>query len=191
MDGFAQRFNFIVADADPSRPAEQFPLYDLRSHQDEMRRAWTGVVNIPLHPIYRTGDGAVGVFKSAFKELRPADGALPLSFFRRLMFSAVRYAAVYHVLLGEHGDELTATDMAWAARMVELHLEDASRLLDDYGLGDLERILRRVEEVKKQIEAAGRQCKPRDLARKISSIKTAEQARSLLALVNEDQKSKS
>ena len=190
VDGFAQRFNFIVADLDPSRRAAQFPLYDLRSHQDGMRKAWAEIANIPLHPIYRTSDDAVSVFESAFREMLPAEGALPLSFFRRLMFSAVRYAAVFHVLLGDEGDKLTATDMAWAARMVDLHLEDARRLLDDYGLGDLERILRRVEEVKRQIEAAGGRCTPRELIRRVSSIRTAEQARSFLALVNDDKKSK-
>jgi len=191
VDGFAQRFNFLIADADPSRTAVQFPLYDLSSCQDRMHKAWVEIANTPLHPIYRTSDGAVGAFKSAFKELLPAEGALPLSFFRRLMFSAFRYAAVFHILLEDQGEELTATDMAWAVRMVDLHLEDARRLLDDYGLGDLERVLRRVEQVKKQIESEGRQCKPRDLIRRISSIRTAEQARSFLALVSEDKKSKS
>lgn len=188
VDGFAQRFNFIVATADPNRQIQQFPLYDLRSYEGGMGKAWAEIANIPLHPVYRTSDDAVEVFKSAFRAMLPADGALPMSFFRRLMFSAVRYAAIYHVLLGEHGDELTATDMTWAVRMVELHLEDAIHLLDDYGLGELERLLRRVEEVKRQIESTGRRCTPRDLIRRISSIRTAEQARSCLALVSEEKK---
>ena len=101
------------------------------------------------------------------------------------MFSAVRYAAVYHLINLDAGDELTAEDFAWAGRMVALHIEDAKVLLDDYGLGELERLLRRVEEVKAALAETGIKCKPRDLIRRISAIRTAEQARSLLRLAEE------
>lgn len=185
VDGFAQRFNFIIAPADPLRRAVDFPLYDLRGHQDAMRSAWASVEQVPLHPIYKVGEEAIGTFKAAFRAMMPEGDALPVSFFRRLMFSAVRYAAVYHLLLGDSGDELTARDMAWALRMVALHLEDARQLLDDYGLSELERVVRRVEEVKAEIEAEGRRCKPRDLCRRIAAIRTASEARSLLQLVEE------
>jgi hypothetical protein len=185
VDGFAQRFNFIIAPADPLRRAVDFPLYDLRSHQDAMRSAWDSVEQVPLHPVYRVGEEAIGTFKSAFRAMMPEGDTVPVSFFRRLMFSAVRYAAVYHLLLDDSGDELTARDMAWALRMVALHLEDARQLLDDYGLGELERVVRRVEEVKAEIEAEGRRCKPRDLCRRIAAIRTASEAKALLQLVEE------
>ena len=190
VDGFAQRFNFIIAPADPLRRAVDFPLYDLRDHQDAMRSAWSSVEQIPFHPIYRVGEEAIGTFKAAFRAMMPEGDALPVSFFRRLMFSAVRYAAVYHILLGDSGDELTARDMAWALRMVALHLEDARQLLDDYGLGELERIVRRVEEVKKEVEAEGLKCKPRDLCRRIAAIRTASEAKALLQLVEESDEKK-
>jgi hypothetical protein len=185
VDGFAQRFNFIIAPADPLRRAVDFPLYDLREHQDAMRSAWSSVEQIPLHSIYRVGEEAINQFKATFRAMMPEGDALPVSFFRRLMFSAVRYAAVYHILLGDSGDELTARDMAWALRMVALHLEDARQLLDDYGLGELERIVRRVEELKTEVEAEGRKCKPRDLCRRIAAIRTASEAKALLQLVEE------
>lgn len=184
VDGFAQRFNFIIAPADPLRSAADFPLYDLRDHHDAMRRAWASVEEIPLHASYTVGEDAINTFKTAFRAMMPGD-TLPVSFFRRLMFSAVRYAAVYHLLLGDSGDELTARDMAWALRMVALHLEDARQLLDDYGLGELERTVRRVEEVKAAVEAEGRRCKPRDLCRRIAAIRTANEAKALLQLVEE------
>lgn len=185
VDGFAQRFNFIVAPADPARKAEDFPLYDVSSHMPTLRRAWAKIESVPLHPIYRVAPEGIAAFKEAFKALRPVDEALPLSFFRRVMFSAVRYAAVYHLINLDAGDELTAEDFAWAGRMVALHIEDAKVLLDDYGLGELERLLRRVEEVKAALAETGVKCKPRDLIRRISAIRTAEQARSLLRLAEE------
>ena len=190
VDGFAQRFNFIIAPADPLRRAVDFPLYDLRENHDAMRSAWASVEQIPLHPIYRVGEEAIGTFKSAFRAMMPEGDALPVSFYRRLMFSAVRYAAVYHILLGDSGGELTARDMAWALRMVALHLEDARQLLDDYGLGELERVVRRVEEVKTEVEAEGRKCKPRDLCRRIAAIRTASEAKALLQLVEEGDEKK-
>lgn len=185
VDGFAQRFNFIIAAADPQRCAIDFPLYDLRAHHDAMRKAWNGVESVPLHPVYTVGEEAIGVFKSAFREMMPADETLPVSFFRRVMFSAVRYAAVYHLLLDDRGGALTARDMGWAVRMVALHLQDVRELLDDYGLGELERLVRRVEEVKSEVEAEGRRCKPRDLCRRIAAIRTASEAKALLQLVDE------
>lgn len=190
VDGFAQRFNFTIATADPQRRAADFPLYNLRNHHDAMRSAWVSVEQVPLHPIYTVGDEAINTFKAAFRAMMPDGDALPISFFRRLMFSAVRYAAVYHILLSDSGDELTGRDMAWALRMVALHLEDARQLLDDYGLGELERVVRRVEEVKSEVEAEGRRCKPRDLCRRIAAIRTASEAKALLQLVEEgDEKS--
>jgi hypothetical protein len=189
VDGFAQRFNFIIAATDPDRRASDFPLYDLRKHDSAMREAWHGVESVPLHPIYPVGEGAVSVFKAAFKEMMPADDAVPMSFFRRTMFSAVRYAAVFHILSGDHGNKLTARDMGWAMRMIALHLEDTRQLLDDYGLGELERVVRRVEEVKQEIEANGGICKPRDLIRRISVIRTANEARSLLQIAGDNTKS--
>lgn len=186
VDGFAQRFNFIIAATDPQRRAIDFPLYDLREHNDAMREAWSRVEQVPLHPVYRVGDKAILAFKEAFRALMPADNTLPVSFFRRIMFSAVRYSAIYHILLNDHRDELTARDMGWATRMIEIHLQDVGLLLDDYGLGELERIVRRVEEVKAEIEATGRKCKPRDLIRRIAAIRTANDARVLLQLVEEE-----
>lgn len=186
VDGFAQRFGFIVAPADPARRAEDFPLYNVSAHMPTLRAAWDKLASVPLHPVYRVGPEAIEAFKAAFKALRPADEALPMSFFRRLMFSAVRYAAVYHLVLGDGDDVLTANDFGWAGRMVALHIEDARVLLDDYGLGELERVLRRVEAVKAEIEAKGGRCKPRDLIRRIGTIRTAEHARSLLRLIEED-----
>lgn len=187
IDGFAQRFNFIIAPMDPARPAEDFPLYSVNAHMPALRSAWDRIATIPIHPVYQVGPDGVEAFKAAFKALRPADEALPMSFFRRVMFSAIRYAAIFHIVLGDRSDVLTATDFGWAGRMVALHIEDARALLDDYGLGDLERILKRAEAIKFAIEASGRQCKPRDLIRGINIIKSAEQARSILRLIEDDQ----
>jgi hypothetical protein len=188
VDGFAQRFNFIIAAADPSRRVADFPLYDLRAHRCSMHDAWRRVESLPLHPVYRISEEAISTFKSAFREMMPADDTLPMSFFRRLMFSAIRYAAIYHILLDDGDDELTACDMGWAVRMVALHLEDTRQLLDDYGLGELERLVRRVEEVKAEVEANGNTCKPRHLIRRIAAIRTANEARALMSLVEDDKK---
>lgn len=185
VDGFAQRFNFIIAPSDPTRKAEDFPLYHVSEQMPTLRQAWRRVERVPIHANYRVGEDGISVFKAAFKSLRPTDEDLPMSFFRRVMFSAVRYAAVFHIINLDDGDELTGEDFAWAGRMVALHIEDAKNLLDDYGLGDLERIVRRVEGLKAEFKASGKNCKPRDLIRRISAIKTAEQARSLLRLVGE------
>lgn len=185
VDGFAQRFLYTVARNDPKRPPLSVPIYEPALHREEIQRAWAAIEATPLHPVYTASEAALAAFKVMFRAWQTPGETLPSSFFRRVMFAAVRYAMVYHLLLRDGGSELTETDFAWAGRMVGQHLDDARAVLNDYGLGELERLVSRAEQVKAELASLGRPCKPRDLIRKINAIKTAAQASAILDLIED------
>lgn len=180
-DGFAQRFNYILA---RPRPGVLRPTYDLRRWYPRLRQTWRRLTAVPLAPVYKVSDEAVAVFEAAFHEHHSAvGGAMPASFFRRVMFSAVRYALVYHVVRGCGSPELERMDMIWAVSMIWRHLCDVARMLDAAGLNDLERRLARVRRVITKARERGEVASPRDLQQ---SLKVpAVQARALLELALE------
>jgi hypothetical protein len=187
VDGFAQRFLYTVARNDPKRPPLSVPIYEPAKYKDEIETAWRALSAISLHPVYTVSPQALAAFTAMFRAWQVPGDTLPPSFFRRVMFAAVRYAAVYHLLLGDGGSELTQADFGWAGRMVGQHLDDAREILNDYGLSELERLVRRAEEVKADLAAQGKRCTPRDLSRRMNALKTAAQARAILALIEDDE----
>ncbi|WP_156521005.1 hypothetical protein, partial [Magnetospirillum moscoviense] len=119
LDGFMQRFGFIIADADPERTPDMFPIYRLEedANLDPLRKAWTKLAALPLHPVYVVDRDAEMAFIHVFKRQYRSHADMPSSFFRRVMWRTFKYALVYHVLLGKADDRLDAEDIGWATRV--------------------------------------------------------------------------
>lgn len=184
LDGFAQRFSYIIAKRDPERPARDFPIYDMRSYKDRIRSEWDKVVASIQHEKYVVGPDAEDAFRESFSLLIPPNEQIPASFFRRIMFRGVRYALLYHVLLGKETDMLDAADMGWAGRICGLHIHDAAWLVGEHGLPDLERLCRRTEELRTRIlEKEGRPLTPRDVVRNIHGIRNTSEARAIIQMI--------
>lgn len=182
VDGFAQRFQFVIAEPDPERPMEKFPIYDFSKARGAIADAWKRVLETPIHDVYKLGEGAVEAYKEAFRAIREDHREIAGSFFRRSMFNAIRYGLLYHVVLGKTSSVLDADDLAWAAKLVMLHISDARRLLDEFGLGELERLIRKVEAIVADCAARGERVTPRTIIRRVSAVRTAQQAATLLAI---------
>ena len=58
-----------------------------------------------------------------------------MSFSRRIMFRGVRYALLYHHLPRKDNFLIDDQDMAWAGRVMGLHVKDAGTLVLDTGDG--------------------------------------------------------
>ena len=54
LDGFCQRFGFIVGAADPERTPDQFPIYRVEEAGNlaPLHTAWAAIAALPLHPEY-------------------------------------------------------------------------------------------------------------------------------------------
>lgn len=184
LDGFAQRFSYVIAKRDPERPASAFPIYDLRGWQERIKRDWDNVVTSIEHEKYIVGPEGEEAFKMSFSLLLPPNENIPTSFFRRIMFRGVRYALLYHVLLGKTDSTLDATDMGWAGRVCGMHVKDAAWLVGEHGLPDLERLCRKAEELRDRILAdEGRAITARDVVRTLSGIRSTAEAKALLQMI--------
>lgn len=193
VDGFAQRFNYIRAEADPTRPMSEFPIYfeSMDAPEDQaaynrLRRGWLNLISRNDLPgaVFDFDPDALQLFKDNFRALFKA-GEIPPSFFRRAMFSAFSYAVVFHAITGRMGTVVGTESVSLALRMIALHLDHARQLLNNYGLSDLEKVVRKVETLQATFQAQGRELKPRDIISRVRDIRTAAQARSVLSLINE------
>jgi hypothetical protein len=181
VDGFAQRFNYIMS---RERQDDVRPIYDLSHWYPRLRETWRRLSAVPLAPVYTVGEDALAAFEAAFHDFRASVGReIDASFFRRVMFAGFRYALVYHVVRGRPEPRLDAADIGWAVQMTWRHLCDAARMLDRAGLGDLSHRLERVRRVLTKARARGEVTAPRDVQQ---SLKVpAEHARALLELALE------
>lgn len=182
VDGFAQRFQYVIAQPDPERPMENYPFYDFSGAHVKIAAAWKRFLVTDTHQVYTLDRDAIDAFEESFRLLRHENPSIAGSFFRRSMFNAIRYGLLYHVILGKSSDVIDAEDVAWAAKLVTLHMQDARKLLDDFGLSELERLVRKVEAVIADCNARGKQVTPRIIIRSVNAVKTAREAASLIAL---------
>jgi hypothetical protein len=184
LDGFAQRFSYVIAKRDPSRPGQKYPIYDMRAHQNRIRDEWNKVIDSVDSDRYVVGADGELAFRESFLMLMPPREEVPMSFFRRVMFRGIRYALLYHVLLGKRGPILDASDMGWAGRVCGLHISDAAWVIGEHGLPDLERMCKRAEEVRDRVLAEeNRPVTARDIVRGIHGIRNTSEARALLLML--------
>lgn len=184
LDGFAQRFSYVIARRDPERSPNDFPIYDLRPWQDRIRADWDKVVASVQHKEYVIGAEGEEAFRESFALLMPVNAKVPTSFFRRIMFRGVRYALLFHVLLGKTNQEVDAVDMGWAGRVCALHVKDAAWLLGEHGLPDIERLCVKAEELRDRIlRDEGRAITARDVVRTLHGIRNTGEARAILQMI--------
>jgi len=195
IDGFAQRFSYVIAKGDPERPGVNYPIYDFRPYRAGIKSAWDKLLEtLPDNgTVYTVDASGLEAFKMSFELLMPPkDSKVPMSFFRRIMFRGVRYALLYHLLLNKDGTTIDHQDMAWAGRLMGLHVKDAGMLLLDTGDGTgskLMQVLQKAEVIRdKIVREEGRPATARDLVINVWDIETVSQARGILAMLNEPQR---
>ncbi|MGE5503665.1 MAG: DUF3987 domain-containing protein [Actinomycetota bacterium] len=175
LDGFMQRFGFIVGEADPARTPDRFPIYRIEEAGNlaPVRAAWDAIAALPLHPEYIVGAEGEVAFSDAFRDYYQQNREMPGSFFRRVMWRTFKYALVYHILLGKADPVIDAEDVGWAVRVAALHLADARRLLDGYRLTDLEKVVVKAEALQERL---GRRPTKRELISDVRGIRNAAMA---------------
>lgn len=181
VDGFAQRFGYVLAVRDERRPMRDFPIYDEKAIGAAVGKAFDDIGMLTLHPIYEFGKAAEAAYCEAFRELAGAV-EVPESFFRRVMFRTVKYALLYHLILGKDSMEIDAEDIGWACRLCRQQLNDAKRMLAG-SLSDLNRMIEAAEALRDRLAAKGEPFTVREIARKVHGVKTAAAARGLLSLL--------
>ena len=180
LDGFAQRFAYVIALADPERPWTEFPLWKVDS--STFTPKWKEIEEALVHTHYEADEDVMEpAFRQSFQML--FSEIVPESFYRRLMWKANKYALIYHVLKCDKSQKLTSEDYGWAARLISLHVQDAAHLIGDHNLGSLERVLVKAEEIAGRVKLTGKTVTARDLVRGVSAIKTTAQADQILKMI--------
>jgi hypothetical protein len=156
LDGFMQRFQVVYAENDPKRPLGNYPYY--RTHErrwsTEFARAWSKIATIDVSGEYHLGRGAREEYETRFRQLAERiAGALPGSFFRRILWNANKLALVYHIILGKPSKIIDREDMKWAMNMTAIHLQDLRRLVDSYGVSELSGLVERGEKIRDRFKA--------------------------------------
>jgi hypothetical protein len=185
LDGFAQRFAFVVAETDPLRPMQNFPLYEQDKVVAQCGKAFDMVAAVPVLDEYIISTDAKKAYEQAFEDLLRLTTNTPASFFRRAMFRTFRYALLYHIILGKTGAELDPADIAWGARLVRLHLADIHHILNRGEMAAVGSLVSKIEQLKAKRTAQGLKTTPRDVQQRIRGFESVADAAALLKIVEE------
>ena len=184
LDGSAQRFNYVIAEPDPARPDLSVPLYPFKLLKNTVKKSWKKLKFPMQNKKYILGTEAIKAFEEFFHNYCSAEAAkIPGSFLRRTLFKSLKYALIYHILLGKtNRKEIDADDISWGMRVILIHISDTKKLLENYGFSDLEKIIQKVENLKKKFAAQGKQLKTRDVIANIREIRTVHEANAILEI---------
>lgn len=127
VDGLMQRHLFVVAD---SRPLD-VPRYPRALIVRQIRDAASIVGKRTRSKVaYVITKSAAAMYDSAWRSLvKDLGDSLDRSYIRRITWSAARYAAIYHILLGHPGARVGVSAMRWAWRMTALHMHSTRLVL--------------------------------------------------------------
>lgn len=172
VDGFAQRFGYIFAQADPGRPWQKYPIWSVNN--TAWREKWTRMT-AGILPRYRADESAVGTFNEMFTSLA---GDVEESYFRRVLWRAHKYALLYHIICERGGEEvLTQTDYAWAHRLISMQLADAAKLISATSSSDLGKLVDKAEALRDKYAAQGKTITARALVQNVRGIRNAAEAK--------------
>lgn len=179
INGFAQRFSYIIAEKDPKRPIENYPMYIL--DKSTWAERFLRLINKIKYDHYTANDNAVEGYVIAFKSLVKYD--LDESYLRRLTWKAHKYALIYHILT-ENGDkqDLTPIDYGWAARALYLHLIDLKALLETHGMSELQFKFKKVCDYCKKCVEKGEKLTYSNVVRYNRCIKNVAEAKALVGI---------
>lgn len=183
LDGTGQRFGWCYSEKDPNpeRHFREFPRFDDEKIDAECERAWAMVKAIELHEKYVYTPEAIKAYDDAFKELSYGaedDGAISVSFYRRIMQRTHKLALLYHIILGDKSAEINAVDVAWAIRLVKAHIADTARLII-LKSPDAHKSLEQVKALEARLQSRGDVLSPRKIQQFIASAKDKEMAHAL------------
>ncbi|MHB1660581.1 MAG: DUF3987 domain-containing protein [bacterium] len=180
LDGFAQRFSFIIAKADSTRKTINYPDYNIEEIKTVFRSSWNEFRNVIINPEYTISEKGINVFRDGFRELYKIE--IPNSYYRRALFKSIKYALLYHIILKKDNSIIDEQDIEWALRVVFLHLKDGKELLSEKDISDLEKIITHAEELRNKFQKKGKKLMPRDLIHYDRRIENVSQAKAVIEM---------
>lgn len=182
LDGFAQRFSYVVAKPDPSKKMVAIARTYKPENTKRIKDAWDKISSMTIHKNYTVSQKAEFAFECGFDFLAQNRGSLPKSFFKRITYASSKYALLYHIILGKETSEIDEQDFAWAGRVCALQLQDVQVVLNHYNSSQLAHNVALVEGVMRKFIAKGKTATPRDIVQRVRGIKTVSEAKHLMSI---------
>jgi hypothetical protein len=185
VDGFAQRFAFVVAERD-SRPVK--PIYRTKSRLPEIQEKWAANLASKFHKVYRVDDVGIAAYEEAFYMIvaRSGSESIDESFSRRIMWRSLKYALIYHIITGKTDDVLHAEDLTYAARLAALNLRDLRKVLDQYDMPVFNDLSQKARAFVERRAANGLKTSKRDLVAGVRGVGKAAEAQEMLEYLADD-----
>jgi hypothetical protein len=185
LDGFAQRFNYVLTKQDPERPELSVALYPYGDLKNTVNKSWKKIKFPMRNKKYTLSKEAIKVFEESFYNYASIEsGKLPASFLRRTLFKSIKYSSIYHIILGKSTKkEIDEEDISWSMRLILLHISDTKEILENYGFSELEKTIQKVENLKRKFTEAGKIIKPRDIISNIKEIRNVSEVKAILEII--------
>jgi hypothetical protein len=180
LDGFSQRFGFLLALPDEQRRWQDFPVWAVDSDcwAPQFLKLTEGIL-----PLYEASSEAEEAFLSSFSSL---SGGVKLeeSFFRRVMWRAHKFALCYHIIRGQaHDPRLSSEDYGWAARLLEMQLADAAQVLEMCSQSNISQAIDAASKIVDRLKTEGKPITARSILARTRLISTAGTARFILSVL--------
>lgn len=181
LDGFCQRFNYVIAPARTDTDMFDHFLYfageGVEEWQAELREFWYALcAQEGALETYTMSDGVLPYLEGWWRSLREKWGAaaLPGSFVRRTGFSILSYLVVLHFLLGKSRRPIDLETAELATKYAEYHLESTFTMIREYDQGARSHIQIVAAKREKLMLEGAKVVKVRDIQRCLSKKQNQE-----------------
>lgn len=181
LDGFCQRFNYVIAPARTDTDMFDHFLYfageGVEEWQAKLREFWYALcAQEGALETYTMNDGVLPYLEGWWRSLREKWGtaALPGSFVRRTGFSILSYLVVLHFLIGKSKRPIDLETAELATKYAEYHLESAFTMIREYDRGERSHIQIVAAKREKLIIGGAKIVKVRDIQRCLSKKQNQE-----------------
>jgi len=189
LDGFAQRFSYVVA-SDPTKEEKpRDPKSGKYFEIDEPQLlastsfAWSEICSQTLLDCYELSEEAKKYLEEVSDEYGEDCPEVPPSFFIRLRYRLFSFSLLYHILSGKGEQEIIDTNSArYAGLLFATMLSYTKKILLDCQAGDLAKKLLRVEYLRDKKRSEGKTLTIRDVVMGMPGKVSASEARALLAI---------
>jgi len=186
LDGFAQRFSYVIAKKDPNRKMIDFPLYHVNLVSAGIKEEFENVFKSIKHKEYVYSDDGLKEFYNAFSTLAINYEDIPESFFRRISFRVVKYAVIYHIILKKENNIIDKEDFTWASRIMVILLINSREMINQHDKNEFYELYQKCKIIyKEKIKERG-YCRPSDLVQYVGNIKSANEAKSILSMLESE-----
>ena len=177
--GYMQRLSIIVAQKDKTKDFRGYHIYDI--NYDNWQDKWNNLIQSVKHTTYVMEENADKAYATTFRLL--ADIDIDESFYRRQLWKTIKYALIYHILIGKGEEKEICTEaFGWAARVAYLMLSDTVDLLKQHDTSQLQKKLEAVDNIHRKCAEKNIPFTARTVVSGTRLVGTVAEARALMSI---------